>query len=72
MTPEERLQMAKNLDTAKLIAEAEAQGETLSEHQALVALHKARYKLASLGHLKKDQMISSRRWLITNGHDLPN
>lgn len=32
MTPQERLQMAKNLDTAKLIAEAEAQGETLSEY----------------------------------------
>lgn len=72
MIPKERLEMARDLDTDKLIADTEARGDFLTEQQALVVLHKARYQLAKLGHLGRRYFIDSRRWLTMRNHKLPN
>lgn len=71
-----RLKLIKNLDVKGYLDELDKLASETSfipnEDQALMILHKARYFLARQGHLPVKLMKDSRRWLLHNGHKLPN
>lgn len=71
-----RLQIIRKLDVKSYLEEIEKIRKPDSfipnEDQVLLILHKARYFLARQGHLDKKLMKDSRRWLLMNGHKLPN